>query len=287
MVRGVPKTESNALPSGGRCDDAMRGVSKTVDKPASNFDRKRHHIQRKEQTASKIFVPLDPNEVPKNPNRGQRLHSDPFNPDRPNREFRRSKVHVTTPRGPQKTERRVMKGVPEPDRSGVKEGFITANGVRHLSPKRVPKERHATTLGDAQPPKCYEGSRRFLSSPTRQRTVAPAAAAAASQNASPGARTEASVASVTSGASFQISNVFSPVASIEASPQSTRSGKRVNAAMQRQVTMQGVFNPMPGGRAPKPSQLAPWMQESPAAHSGRSIAARPAAVTQAPFAIQA
>ena len=278
MVRTTTATESNALPSGGRCDDAMRGVSKTVDKPASAFDRKRHHIPRKEVGASKIFVPLDPNEVAKNPNRGQRLHTDPFNPERANREFKRSKVHVTTPRGPQRAERPHMKSVPVPDRAGVKQGFITANGVRHLSPKRVPKERHATTLDNVQPPKSYEGSRRFQSSPTRQRSLA-----ASTNAASPGVRSDVSAASPA------ISNVFSSAPSIEASPASGRSGggKRINAAMQRQVTMQGVFNPMPGGRAPKPSSLAPWMQDAPTSHSGRSIAARPTPALQAPFAIQA
>lgn len=286
MVRVNASRESNALPSGGRCDDGMRGVSKTVDKPESAFDRRRHTIPRKAQVPSKIFVPLDPNDAAKNPNRGQKLHSDPFNPERPNREFRRSKVHVTTPRGPQKAERRIIKGVPEPDRTGVKDGFITANGVRHLSPKRVGKESHETTLDRAQPPKCYEGSRRFQSSPTRQRT---AGSTTASNAASPGARTERSVASVTSAApSLALSNVFHSAGSIEASPANPRStGKRVNGGMQRQVTMQGVFSPMPGGRAPKPSTLAPWMQDTPSHHSGRSIAARPTAAVQAPFAIQA
>jgi hypothetical protein len=51
-----------------------------------------------------------------------------------------------------------------------------------------------------------------------------------------------------------------------------------------QITMEGVFCPMRNGRAPKPSSLAPWLQESHAPVTGRRAITARSTVT--PFAIE-
>jgi len=283
MVRIIEgcRPVSTALPSGGPID-GTRTAGKTVDKPTSSFDRRRHHINRRDKEPSKIFLPLDPNEVPKNPNRGKGLHSDPFSMDRPLYQPRRSKVKVMTPRGPVRSDRRHVKAAPGP-LPQKKPGFICANGMQYTSPKRVPKEKHSTTYELAQPPKSFMGNRRFINSPDKVQSVT-----------SPSRSLATSDACALNSPSRVVSNVFPPSAlsqsvqplALSQSGEPHRYGIRINPASHRQGTLEGVWGPLPGGRAPKPSSLAPWMQETVVSHTGRSRALTARAPQAAPYAIE-
>lgn len=275
MVRGEPsKFSSTALPSGGKLETTPTGANKCVDKSTSYLDRNCKHLTRKPREASKIFIPLDPNEIPKG-NRGKTLHTDPFAEDREHYVEKRHRVKVQTPRGPQRAERRIQKPVEQPDRTVKATDFIASNGVRHTSPKRVPPAKHAMTMQKEQPPKSFNGSRRFAASPHASPSVSLAASAElgfSNQMGSP--RRISNV--------FASSDVFTNIEPPAALMQRS-TGVRINQAAANQLTMEGVFCPMRSGRAPKPSSLAPWMQESQAPSAGRrQIGSH---VTQAPFAI--
>ena len=287
MTRRVSQVHANAqtsaLPSGGPTSNGGRpqAADKSVDKPTSSFDRRRHHIVRKEQEPSKIFVPLDPKDVPRNPNRGNRLHTDPFAMDRPQVEARRSRVKVATPRGPPQTDRRCSKPAPPPQ-PDKKPGFISANGLRHLSPKRVPKEKHMTTMERDQPPKNFTGSRRFAASPEKNGTVSPIRSNRIEGFQPPAALSPARTSTV--GALEAAPTNVVPALDL---PKERKTGLRMIAAHVGRPTMEGVWGPLPGGKAPKPSSLAPWMQESQPSHTGKRHGAIAARTGASPYAIEA
>jgi len=274
-------THSNALPSGGplQAADPAFKVNKVVDKSTSQLDRNRRHIPRKTVESSKIFVPLNTNEVRRDPQRGKALHSDPFAEDRPHIQARRHKVKVMTPRGPERVPRRISKAVEQVEHKSKPSDFIACNGVLHLSPKRVPKDKHRTTMNDEQPPKSFFGSRRFAMNPDKSAAVT-SQSQSQSQMLSSGAF---------STSTRSISNVFpdpvtGSIASLTTSPD-RRPSLRASPKHLQHITMEGVFCPMRNGRAPKPSSLAPWLQESHAPVTGRkAVTARPTQAT--PFAIE-
>jgi hypothetical protein len=264
MVR-IDMTKVNVhhsvIPSGGPTDDGMRAGNKVVDKSTSQLDRHRRHIPRKTQEASKIFVPLDPNDVPRDPNRGKALHSDPFAMERPHIEFRRQKAKVATPRGAARPERRHVKPVTQPPRLEKASDFIGCTGMKYTSPKRVPKAKHNTTINNEQPPKSFSASARFALSPGKGPNNANYPSPAASRDFS--------------ASSMSISNVFpdqktGKISTIQASP-NPRPGLRIDQRRTHTITMEGVFSPMRNGRAPKPSSLAPWMQETHRQPTGRRL----------------
>jgi len=273
-------THSNALPSGGpmqSVDPAFK-TNKVVDKSTSQLDRHRRHIPRKVQDSSKIFVPLNPNDVRRDPQRGKSLHTDPFAEERPHVEFRRHKVKVMTPRGPERATRRISKPVPEFEHKTKASDFVMCTGVTLTSPKRVPKDKHKTTLNDDQPAKSFFGSRRFALNPDK------VAAVSGSQSQS-----QMLTSGTFSTSTRSISNVFpdpatGAIGSLTTSPD-RRPSLKISPKHVHQVTMEGVFCPMRNGRAPKPSSLAPWLQDSHAPVTGRrAITAR--AQAPAPFAIE-
>ena len=84
-----------------------------------------------------------------------------------------------------------------------------------------------------------------------------------------------------------ISNVFPSAAGFAAIQAPANQGVRVNVKKANYITMEGVFSPMRNGRVPKPVAVAPWAQETHAAHSGRRYISDRSQVAAAPFAIQA
>jgi hypothetical protein len=277
---------SGVLPSGGNLEVGLRGTTKTVDASISQLDRHRPHMVRKTREDSKIFKPLDPNEIPKNPARGKSLHSDPFAEDRPHFEFRRAKVKVQTPRGPARPERRIVKPVAPVERKVKDSTFISCTGTTHLSPKRVPKEKHATTHQKDQPAKSYVGNKRFALNPDKQ-----AAVSSPSRSQPTPAMSDSAVLSMSGQPSARsISNVFPDqtwaIKQKEESVAPQRTGLRIDRRHVGQITMEGVFCPMRNGRAPKPSSLAPWLKDSAAPAPGRKAITGHTGVSQAPFAIE-
>lgn len=272
--------DSHALPSGGKCDVELRGVSKTVDKPTSALERRRHVISRKPQEESKIFKPLDPNEAPRNPNRGKSLHTDPFAADREEYKPKRCSKVVEVPKTEPKPERRHAKPAPGPS-SPKKPGFISANGLTHTSPKRVPKEKFAMTLHKEQPAKTYNTSRRFAASPDKASCGEFSPSATSNGTSAAFGGDEVSPSRVRS----QVfpGGVMPPAALTSPTRQQSL---RIKADQRNQPTLSGVWGPMPGGKAPKPSSQAPWLQEQAAGRAHcKGHQHRPVTSSQAPFAI--
>jgi hypothetical protein len=191
--------------------------------------------------------------------------------DRPQVEFKRAKAKVQTPRGQPRPFRRIVKPVQPFVRPENKKEFIASNGMKHVSPKRVSKEKHMTTIHDDQPHKSYVGSQRFALNPDKVDAVR------GTQGAS------------MSTSEFSISNVFPDRAAAPAPAQLT-SPPRVGVKPNPQrfsLTMEGVFSPMRGGQPPKPSSLAPWMKDQRAAVSCKKGIAHTSLEHSTPYAIEA
>lgn len=227
----VSLTDSGALPAGGKTD--RFAGDKVVEAPTTRVARMCVRLTRKPEAAdSKIFKPLDPNDI-KAPTRGKQLHTDPFAADRERVVQRRPFTKITTPRGKDvDVPKRQLKSAPVPSSSSGKQGLISASGAHNTSPKRIMSSRGATTMHNvaATPQRNPANNRRYAASPISQ------------------SQSTADLASSGSQTSRVVSQVFSSASMSPGADEPRSRGKRMSLAQTSHMSMEGVFRPLRPGR---------------------------------------